>query len=118
VLLSCQHKDGEDQLGSKEHLNEETLRNAGASTESSPNVKVTRKHALDQASRSHTTKNLSDEQKATTDPGEGTNQTHSECDLYGISKSIRLRVQWDKITYGWIEQTTTDSEEDPSIYSK
>ena len=68
--------------------------------------------------RSHTTKNLSDEQKATTDPGEGTNQAHSECDLYDISKPIRLRVQWDNITYGWIEQTTTDSEENPSIDSK
>jgi hypothetical protein len=73
VLLGCQHKDREDQLGSKEHLNEETLCNAGVSAESGSNVQVTWKHALDQTSSSHTTKDLRDEQEATTDPGKRTN---------------------------------------------
>jgi hypothetical protein len=36
----------------------------------------------------------------------------------GISKLIWLKVQQGEVTYGRIEQTTTDSEEDPSIYSK
>jgi len=60
VLLSCQHEDSEDKLGSQEHLNEKTLCDRGTATKCGAYVDFTlvRKHASNESSSSHTTKDL------------------------------------------------------------
>jgi hypothetical protein len=69
MLLSCQHEDGEYKLGGQEHFDEKALDYTCAPTESGLNVQFTWEHALNQTGRSHTAKELGDEQEATTDPG-------------------------------------------------
>jgi hypothetical protein len=63
VLFSCQHEDGEDELGGQEHLNEESLRDRGTATKCGAYVDFTlvREHARNEGSSSHTTKDLHEE---------------------------------------------------------
>jgi hypothetical protein len=82
MLLSSQHEDGKDELGGQEHLDEKALNYYRVPSQSCSNVQVAREHTLDETSCSHTTKDLGDEQQATTNPEQCTDPAHAEGDLY------------------------------------
>jgi hypothetical protein len=81
VLLSSQHEDSKDELGSQEHLDKKPLDYSRVSSKSGSNVEVTWKHTLHEAGSGDPAKDLSDEQQATSYPGQCTDQTHAESDL-------------------------------------
>jgi hypothetical protein len=61
VLHDGQHDDDEYQLGCEEHLDEQTLRDGCASTQSSSAIEVTRKQSADNACSCNATYKLCDE---------------------------------------------------------
>lgn len=96
VLLGSQHEDGKDKLSGQEHLDEESLHYSRASTKCCLYRQRSREHAGDECCRSYATENLNNKQQDTTKPGNGTDKAHANGD-------------------GGIEESTRDTEKDPSI---
>lgn len=96
VLFGSQHENGEDELSSQKHLDEETLDDAGTSAKSCADIEIAWEHAADKSSGRNTSNDLSEEQESSPEPRQSTNQAHAKGD-------------------GRVEETTTDTEEDPCV---
>lgn len=92
VFLGSKHVDGEDQLGSENCLNENTLSQTCAARESRSHVEVLGKEVADEHRGQDAAEHLRKEQAHRAYHGDGTNQDHGEGD-------------------GWVEEATADTEE-------
>lgn len=82
MLLGSQHEDGEDELGGKEHLDEEATHNGGAAAKGSLDVEWPWKETSNYARGGHGAEDLGYEDEAGTCPGDGANEGHADRDCW------------------------------------
>lgn len=78
VLLRCEHKNGEDELGGKEHFDEKSLHNRGAATERRADVGTARKKHKDHGGGGDGAKYLRHHNQAAADIRHSTDEAHTE----------------------------------------
>jgi hypothetical protein len=81
VLLGCEHEDAQDELEGQEHLNEQASYDRCVATQTCAHSKCAREQARDNSSCRNTSEDLRDDEQASLEPSDGSDETHGDGDL-------------------------------------
>lgn len=115
MLLRSEHEYRKDQLCCEEHFNEEAADDRGFRTKSRADIERAWEEAGDDACSGNGTDYLSDDDQKASDPTHSSDQAQAEGDL--VEQSAATLMAWKGSSYGRIEQSAGDAEEDPDVDS-